>query len=524
MRTLIRKGMVIDGSCREPSQADVLIENDTIIKVARNIKAETNTVIDAKGYYVTPGFIDIHTHTDLANFTEQGLKPKIMQGVTTEIVGQCGLGVAPVPAEIRDEFRKRLIIGNPDIKWAWQSFGEYLNRLRNHGIESNLGAFVPHGVIRYLVAGDNSTPLDSYQLNTLSSLIDQCFQEGAMGLSLGLIYHPALFANTSELEATMQIAARYGRPVAVHMRSESDTIIEAFDHIASIANRAGARIHISHLKLIGHRNAGKLSALLDRIERHRFTFDQYPYNYGSTTLLSILPPPLFNGRTFQEVLQDLKNSSIRKTINDWFTEVITPPTSLPWDNLPALVGWDNIRISDVQTSDARQYLGLSLEQCAEITGQTPTNFMLDLLVQQQGQVRMIDHYMSEELITRILQHPRGVVGSDTLLGGQPHPRVYGTFPRVVGHYAIRKNTLPLKQAVHKMTGASAQILGLSDRGFIQKGMKADIAVFSPEFTDRASLDSPERFAQGLEWLFINGQEKVGEGQYRQQRSGTVLTA
>ncbi len=514
--------MVIDGSGTPPSQADILIEDDTIIKVAAVINERADEIIYAKGQYVTPGFIDPHTHTDLANFMETGLKPKIMQGVTTEIVGQCGLGVAPVPKEKREEFRKRLIIGNPDVQWSWQSFAEYFDSLRRYGLESNLGSFVPHGVLRYLIAGDNSTPLDSSQLDTLSDMTAQCFQEGALGLSLGLIYHPALFANTEELTVVMKVAAKYGRPVAVHIRSESDDILGAFDHIADIATRTGCQLHISHLKLIGHRNAGKLSAILDRIERHRFTFDQYPYNYGSTTLFSVLPPPLFNGRNYREVLKDLKQPSVRKSVKDWFTEAITPPSSLPWDNLPALVGWNNIRIADVESEQAQKYIGLSISQGANITGTDPVSFMLDLLIREQGQVRMIDHYMDEDLVVRILKHPRGIIGSDTLLGGQPHPRVFGTFARVVGHYALSRKTLTLEQAIRKMTGATAKVIGLHNRGLIQKGMKADITIFSPEFSDQSTLDQPDRCALGLSWLYINGREKVHDGQYLESRDGIVL--
>ncbi|CAM3798479.1 N-acyl-D-amino-acid deacylase family protein [Parendozoicomonas haliclonae] len=524
MKTLIKNGTVVDGLNNPAEFLDVLIENDSIIAVGKDIQIPVEEIIDASGLYVTPGFIDTHTHTDLANFIPEGMKPKIMQGITTEIAGQCGLGVAPVPREKQSTFRSRLIIGNPDIQWRWETFAEYMTALEHHGLESNIMPFIPHGVLRWVVKGDSSESLTADDKVQMAELARASFKAGAKGLSLGLIYHPALFSKEEELQVMMEVAAEFDRPVAVHLRSESDTIIEAIDEIAALARKTGCRIHLSHLKLMGERNAWKLDDLLKKVDEYGYSFDHYPYNYGSTTLFSVLPPFLFDERSYEEALEDITLPDVRETIKDWFSEKILPDPSLSWDNVPALTGWHNVTITSLQTKENEKYLGKTIEACAQKTGQDPVDFMLDLLIQERGQVMMINHYMDISLMETILQRPDGMIGSDALMTGIPHPRVYGAYPRILNQYVFGSQMLSLELAIHKMTGLAAKTFEIHDRGVIQEGKKADIVIFSDQITDHGTESHPDQFASGIHHLFINGQSKIKEGIYQPTRAGVVLKA
>ncbi|WP_150102113.1 N-acyl-D-amino-acid deacylase family protein [Shewanella halifaxensis] len=522
MRQLIKNATVIDGTGGAAFKGDVLIDNQLIIDVAPLIELAADSVIDAGGAYLTPGFIDVHSHSDLATFLPQGFKPKVLQGITTELIGVCGLGVAPLPKPLQAEVRERLIIGNPNIDWSWDSFSSYGAALKRHGLEVNLSAFVPHGLLRYQICGNSSLTMDGSQRERLAQLADQALSEGALGISLGLIYHPALFSDKRELLTLAQVAAKHHKPLVVHMRSESDEVIEALQEMIILSQQAGCQLHISHLKLIGRRNAAKVSRLLALIDRHELTFDQYPYNYGSTTLLSILPPSLIRTYEPDALMIALKKAEIRQQVRDWFAERILPQAGEPWDNLPALLGWENILICEVGSQSAKQWLGCSITECAQKMDQHPVDFALDLLVSERGNVRMIDYFMDEELVEQIFQHPRGMVGTDTIFGGHLHPRVSGSFPRIIQRFVSQRQLLPLEQAVHKMTGLSAETFSLHKRGRLAPGYYADISLFDASFSDNSTIDKPDAYATGLRDLWVNGKRKVKQGEYLEIRSGELL--
>ena len=524
MRQLIKNANVIDGSGRAAFKGEVLLDGQIIADVAPFIAAVVDEVIDAEGAYVCPGFIDVHSHADLAAFMPQGFKPKVLQGVTTELVGLCGLGVAPLPKVMQQEVRERLIIGNPPIEWNWDDLSSYGTALNQQGMEVNLSPFLPHGLLRYQICGNSSLPMDAEQRRQLARLVDESLAAGARGVSLGLIYHPALFSDRQELLTVARVAAQHRKPLVVHMRSESDEILEALQEMVALSQQAGCRLHISHLKLIGRRNANKLPALLELVDRHGLTFDQYPYHFGSTTLFSILPPCLLRDYAPDALLIALQTSTVRKQVRDWFAERILPAAGEPWDNLPALVGWDNILVCEVESQEARQWLGRSIADCARQVDCHTVDFVLDLLSHERGNVRMIDYFMEEELIEQIFCHPRGMVGTDTIFGGRLHPRVSGTFPRVIHQFVNRRRLLPLEQAVHKMTGLSADTFSLSKRGRIAPGYFADICLFDDGFRDQATIEQPECYASGLRELWVNGSRKVARGEYLDTRSGQLLLA
>ncbi|WP_299012913.1 amidohydrolase family protein [uncultured Photobacterium sp.] len=522
MRQLIKNARVIDGMGGAAFNGDILIEGRLISDVASVIDTAADEVIDAAGAYVTPGFIDVHSHADLATFIPRGFQPKIMQGITTELVGLCGLGVTPLPKALQQEVRDRLIIGNPPIDWNWEDYTTYCAALEQQGLEVNLSSFLPHGLLRYQICGNSSMPMTKEQRCLLEKLAHRALSGGARGISLGLIYHPALFSDKKELLTVAQVAAKHRKPLVVHMRSESDEIIEALQEMIAISEQAGCQLHISHLKLIGRRNAGKMDSLLGLIDHHDLTFDQYPYHYGSTTLFSILPPALIRAYEPEALMLALQMPDVRRKVRDWFAERILPDAGEPWDNLPALLGWDNILICEVESIDARQWLGRSISDCASQLELHPVDFVLDLLVSERGNVRMIDYFMDESLVEKIFTHPRGMVGSDTIFGGRLHPRVSGTFPRILSQFVNQRGLLPIEKAVHKMTALSAETFGLRYRGKIAAGNYADICLFGDDFRDNATVEAPELYASGLRELWINGKRKVAQGDYLNSRPGLVL--
>ena len=504
----------------------IAIHHDRISEVGEISEppASFERVIDAGNAYITPGFIDLHSHTDLANFLPQGLHPKILQGVTTEVVGQCGLGVAPMSKAKQAGWRQQLVIGNPAIPWTWESMGEYLAALERHGLESNLAPFVGHGTLRYAVKEDRSGPLTPAELQQFCAFAEESFQAGVFGLSLGLIYIPAIFSDSREFQNLLRIVSRDDRLVSVHLRSESDEILEAIHEMLDLRDRFSCRLHISHLKTIGRRNWDKIDKILRLIEEYDLTFDCYPYCAGSTTLLTILPPFLFEGNGIDEMMEQLGDPSIRQEIKAVFRGEHAVPKGIAWDNLPYLVGWENILIADMPGFEHQRVVGQSLADLASQQGRDAADIAMDLIVEVRGAVRMIDYYEHEETLRKILSHSRGMIGTDTLLGGKVHPRVFGSYPKILHQYVFEEQLLSLEEAVAKMTGRPASLLGLPRRGLLRPGYAADINIFDDSFRDVATFETPEQSPKGLRYVLINGEIKVDNTVYTENLPGKLLTA
>lgn len=532
LKTRIINGIIVDGTGKKPYRADIVIQDRMITEVqlfpqsgrsgsTGSVDTADECVIDARGDYVTPGFIDVHSHADLANFWSEGLRPKIMQGVTTEVVGQCGLGVAPLPVAHQSGWRRNLVIGNPPVDWTWETLGEYLAQLEEHGLESNLLTYLPHGVLRYAIKQDAPDPLTDQELEEMATLMEAALTEGAFGVSLGLIYLPAVFADRREFRRVLEVAGRNRVKVAVHLRNESDELVMAIREMHALTEEAGCQLHIAHLKAIGGNNAGQIDIALELIHDQHLTFDHYPYSAGSTTLLAILPPFILAGGV-EAGLQRLQIPEVRARLQRIFAGEERVPTGLPWDNVAYHCGWEQISIADLQSEANRQLLGLTLTEVAELRGTTPAEAALDLLSEEQGNVRMIDRFMSEATLRKILTAPEGLIGTDALFGGKPHPRIAGTYPGLLRQYVFERPILSLEAAIAKMTGRVAEHLGLRDRGRIAIGCHADIAIFGRDFTERATYADPLREAVGLRYLLINGQVKVDAGLYVEKRPGMVL--
>lgn len=524
---LLSGATVINGKGAAPFVGDVKIEGDSITAVDNTLHSNDESMkrIDCRGLYLAPAFIDPHTHTDAAPFLPQGFRPKITQGIATETVGVCGLGIAPMPKERQASWRKTLVIGNPDISWSWETTAQWYDAVEKAGLECNVLPFVGHGTLRYAAAGGKSAPLSPKEEAKMLDMLEEAFDAGAVGTSLGLIYFPALFASRNELLAVAKKSAEYGRLLAVHMRSESDELFQALREIIDIAEEAGCRLHISHLKAIGERNQRQIPQVLRFIEQKGLSFDSYPYDFGSTSLLSLLPPFLLEGTSIEGAIGRLGDAETIQRLEALYGGAQAAPSNVPWDNLPLLLGWNNIVVSDlpgVSKKKALRYTGKSIARIAEEEQSSPLAALGLLLAATEGAGRMLDRYSREERVEEILLHPAGMLSSDTLLGGRLHPRVYGTFSRFFRWQVFETSHLSLEEAVRKSSKAAADLFGIKDRALIAPNKKADIVVFDSNITDCSSTAFPEKESEGIHWLFINGKVKIADGHYLSEKSGRLI--
>lgn len=520
---LICDGWVIDGAGNPWYRADIGIRGDRIVAIHPALRREATTIISAAGRVVCPGFIDMHSHSDWWMIATPHLEPKVQQGITTELLGQDGFSLGPLMPE-RAAILRRLIAGmagDPDVPISWDSIAGYLEALSRVHPSVNAGCLVGHGTIRLAVMGMANSPPTGAQLTSMQDLVDRAMDEGAAGLSTGLLYAPCYYADSDELSSLAQVVAKHHGILVVHLRSEGDRLLTAIDEMLEVCSRSGASLHISHLKVFGAGNWGTSQAALERLEAARdggidVTFDQYPYTAGSTGLIAVLPPWVTEGGP-AEIMRRLCSEDDRLRI---IREIETDST---WENLLKGAGAENMIISWVRSQKNKGMEGRSISAIAASLKKEEVAFVLDLLVEENLEVAMINHSQSEMDMRRILQHPLGMVSTDSILLGKSHPRAYGTYPRVLGRYVREEKLLPLEQAIRKMTSLPAQRLRLRDRGLIRENAYADIVIFDPaKILDRATFVAPQQYPTGIDFVIVNGGITVAHGRHLGTRAGRVL--
>jgi N-acyl-D-aspartate/D-glutamate deacylase len=483
----ISGGTVVDGTGASAFAADVGIAGGRIVAVGA-LAQPARRVIDARGLVVAPGFIDVHAHDDMALIRGPRLDFKVMQGVTTEVVGNCGSGVAPVSPDYRQHYEVFLssVLG-PAADFSWNTTAEFYAALEKAGPSLNVAAFAPHGTLRFAVMGMEPRPPSTAEMEQMKELLEEALAAGAIGLSSGLIYPPGAFATTDELIELCRVVAGHGGMYASHIRNEGDHLLEAVDEAISIGREAGVPVQISHHKASGRGNWGKVVDSLALIDRARaegldVTVDVYPYTAGSTLLTVILAGGVEEGG--------------------------------PEDVL-------------VAAAPRRPELeGKSLQQIGELMALPPLEAG-QKLVQEDPSVVAIGFGMAEEDVRRVMAHPAAMFGSDGIpsAGGKPHPRLYGTFPRVLGTYVRRENVLGLEEAVHKMTDLPARKHRLAERGRLAPGYHADVTVFDPRLiNDLATYQDPRRYPDGIRYVIVNGEVVVEAGRHTGKSAGCVLRA
>ena len=484
MDIAIVNGTVVDGTGAAAVRADVGIADDRIVAVGELAEA-AGTTIDAAGRIVAPGFIDAHAHSDFALLRDPLNPEKVLQGVTTNIIGNCALSPAPVDDAVRLFFEELLqhVFGTVNIRWT--DFAELLRVYENEGVAPNLKSLAGQGTIRMAVMGMESRPPDAGELQAMQRHLRAAMEAGALGVSTGLMYPPGSFARTEELIELTRTVADYQGMYATHMRNEDDQLLESIDEATCIGEAAGVPVQISHHKVVGRRNWGKVEESLARLDAAResgleIDADVYPYTAFSTFLGPLLP------------------------------EVERFPDT------PVLI---------VNACFDKSLVGRFAHEVASERGQTLLECARDINESEGGAVTVVGFGMCQEDVDSVLRHPRTMIGSDGMESdvGDPHPRVYGAFARVLGEYVRERGVVSLEQAVHKMTGQSAAKFRLTDRGEIAVGRFADIVVFDPAtIADVATYQKPRQHPVGIEYVIINGRVAVKGGAQRDVRPGRVL--
>ena len=522
--TLIRGGLVFDGSGAPPEVKNIAVKGGKIVYIGA-ASPEADEVIPAEGLFVSPGFIDTHAHSDFTLLADPGAaRGKLFQGVTTEINGNCGLSGGPLMGAARDRREKDL--KNYQIWERWESLREYLEILEEKGPYYNFATLVGHGNLRAGVLGYENKGPDRAEMEKMKKLLADSLEAGALGMSTGLIYPPGIYSAAEEL---IELAA-YGHSIdpefiySTHMRSEGDRLIEAISEAIEIGSAAG-KLQISHLKTSGKKNWNKLEDALSLIEKARdegalITADRYPYTAGATDLDAVLPQWMYEGGNEAE-LQRLKDPLIAERLKK---EIVRDPDE-----------WGGVIVSDTSRKEDRWAEGKGIIEIAAQLGTGPLEAVIHLLIRGSLSVGAIFHGMSEENLRRIYGLPWVMVGSDSsarafegiTARGRPHPRGLGTFPRYLKRYTIMKegelNTKNLSESIRKITSLPATVFGLRERGMVKEGYGADLAVFDfRDLRDNATFEEPFKKAEGIVHLFINGRSIIRDGALTGQKGGKVL--
>lgn len=525
MKTLIKNGLIIDGTGDKAVKANLLIENDRVVKIGEVEEKQFDRVIDAEGMIVAPGFIDTHSHSDLKILVNPFNETKIRQGITTELLGQDGISMAPLPQKYISPWRKNLagLDGDSDeIDWTYETTDNYLKMMEQKGIGLNESYLVPHGNIRMEVLGlDNRQPTEE-EIEKMCEVTRREMEAGAYGLSTGLIYMPCAYSQTKEIIEMCKVVAQYDGVFVVHQRSEADTILESMEEVIQIGRESGVKVHFSHFKVCGKKNWKYIDEVIKLLEKAkeegiRVSFDQYPYVAGSTMLGVILPPWAHDGGT-DKLLERLKNPELRaKMVEDM-------ENGIPgWDNFVDFAGLDQIFVTSVKTEKNEDLVGKNLVEIGQIRGKNPYDATFNLLYEEENAVGMVDFYGLEEHVIKFLNRPEQNVCTDGLLAGKPHPRVFGAFPRVLGKYVREEKALTFEEAIYKMTKKPAEVFGIKERGVLKAGNYADIVIFNPNTVeDKGTYVDPIQYPVGIDYVLINGNIVIDNGVYNKILAGKVL--
>jgi len=521
---LLVGGTVVDGTGEPGISTAVGIRDGRIVGLGAPEGFSAGTVLDVEGRVVAPGFVDAHGHSDLAFLSAPGSPSKLHQGVTTEVAGNCGLAVAPVaPEGDLDRIRQQLAIVDVDhtVPWEWRSVGEYLALLEGEGTALNVELLAGHLAIRAGVVGFDDRVASARELSRMQDLVDGALREGACGLSTGLMYPPNSYADLRELTALGEVVAAHEATFSFHMRDYGDALLGAVEEALSVGRRSGCRIQVSHLVAVGRRNWGKVDMALALIDQAvesgvDVAYDVYPYLAGSTNLTQ-----LFSNRAMQGgiggLLGRLTDPQERAEIR---RELAVSMLQEPED----------IRMAGGAFPDPSEVVGRSVAALSSAWGIDPLDTILALAERSRGTATMVAFGRSEDDLRAALRHPRGMIGSDGLGldpsgpsgSGQPHPRSYGCYPRLLARYVRDEPILRLEEAIARSTSRVADTFGLADRGVIEPGRRADIVVLDPaRIEDRATFEDPQRFAVGVSTVLVNGQPVIADGQPTGRRPGAV---
>ncbi len=513
---LIKNGRIIDGTGNVWFRGTVAIENEHIkILTGDASRVEAATVVDASDSVVCPGFIDVHTHSDIMLLAEPLNEPKAMMGVCTDMIGVDGMGYAPLS---QANLKKMLTVwsgvnGYPKLDYDWGSVREYLARY-DRTTSTNVGFFVPNACLRAETVGWDNRPATTDEIKEMQQLLRQGMKEGALGLSTGLTYPPGSYAGTEELVELCKTVAECGGVYVTHVRYDlGDGAFDGFREAVKIGLLSGCPVHISHYatNLAIRGRAKQMLALVDdaRARGLDVTFDSYPWPAGSSHLSAAVPQWAQDGGP-EQLLARIKDGQQRETMRS---------------QTPALVGAaDQLIVSAVRTEKNRWCEGLTIQSVADQLGKSAWDTICDLLIEENLEVAFYVFTGDMDDVRTIITHPAHMVCTDGLrIGGRPNPRTYGTYPKILGQMVRDEAVMPLEQAIRKMTSFPAQRFGLTDRGILRDGMKADIVVFDPlTISGVATFEKPKQFPLGIDYVFVNGAMVVDKGRHTGKMPGVAV--
>lgn len=515
---IIKNVRILDGTGAPWYRGAVAVEGGRIVRVG-TFEGEAKKVVDGQDKYLAPGFIDIHCHSDGTLPVYPTAESRILQGVTTEIGGDCGLGVAPVSQD--PEKKKQLIdyVGG-GLSYDWTTVGEYLDDLEEKRPSVNFGTAVGHGAIRIYAMGFEARKPTSEEMEVMKAVLRQALDDGAFCMSSGLIYPPGCYSDIDEMAELCKELVPYGAFYETHMRNEGDNVVESLEEAIKVCRRSGAPLQVCHHKIVNKRNWGKSQITIPMIQKAReegldVKCDQYPYEASATTMDSNIPQWAFEGGT-DAMLKRLEDPEIRAKLRDE-------------SNKSHEGRWGDIYLAYTECEANEKYVGMNILEIAEARGGIdPADACFDLVYDDKGRCYEVNYGMSEDDIEYIMKQPYVMPGSDGYsvsldYPGQPHPRWFGTFPRVISHYCRDRQLFPLETAIFKITGLPANRLGLQDRGLIKEGMWADLVLFDFEsIKDTPTYNNPKQPCEGILQVYVNGVLTAENGVHTGARAGKVL--
>lgn len=533
----IINGIIVDGSGADSYAGDIGIVDDKIVKIGDLSGEEASKIIDANGKIVSPGFIDMHTHSDMSLVYDRRASSRIYAGITTDVIGNCGIGVAPVKEENRqlllDYLGTRIVGSMPvQLELPWDSYESYIEYMNQNPPAVNVAPLLAQGPIRIFEMGFSKEEPTEEQLQNMIDKTEECMKLGARGLTSGLVYLPGEYTTRKELVELCKVTAKYGGFYATHVRNEGDDVLESVDEAISVAKEANIHLHVSHLKALGWKNYGKSKALLEKIKKAQeegleVSFDVYPYIEGMTSLSALMPPWTFEGGV-DKMLERIKIDENREKIKRDITEGIPG-----WQNFAgSCKSWDDITIVSV-TKECNAWMeGKTISEIANATNRDEFTTVFEILISENGRVQITPNMMDEEDVDRILCHPESMIGSDSmslateglLAKTSTHPRAFGTHARVLSHYVRERKLISLEDGVKKLTSMPAKILGIKDRGILAEGNYADIVIFDKDLIkDTATYANPKQYPEGIEVVLVNGKVALEDGRQIDVLNGKILT-